>query len=230
MGANIRKDDRYEGVFWVNLDGSKRLATKNLAPGVSVYGERLVKAGDVELRTWDAYRSKLASAILKNIKLLPLRKNDFVLYLGSASGTTVSHVSDIIEGGRVFCVEFAQRSMRELIDSLCQSRSNVYPILSDARMPEKYKSLVTRVDVIYSDVAQPQQGKILADNADVFLKPNGYVLVAIKSRSVDVTMEPSDVFKQEIKVLTTRNFEIIQTIALEPYEKDHEMILARKKS
>jgi fibrillarin-like pre-rRNA processing protein len=79
-------------------------------------------------------------------------------------------------------------------------------------------------------VAQPQQGKILADNADVFLKPNGYVLVAIKSRSVDVTMEPSDVFKQEIKVLTNRNFEIIQTIGLEPYEKDHEMILARKQS
>lgn len=230
MGANVRKDDRYEGVFWVTVDGSKRLATKNLAPGVSVYGERLVKAGDIELRTWDAYRSKLASAILKNIKLLPLRRNDSVLYLGSASGTTVSHVSDIVEGGRVFCVEFAQRSMRELIDSLCQSRSNIYPILSDARMPEKYQSLVSPVDVIYSDVAQPQQGKILADNADSFLKPNGYVIVAIKSRSVDVTMDPSAVFKQEMNVLINRNFEIIETIELEPYEKDHEMILARRKS
>jgi fibrillarin-like pre-rRNA processing protein len=231
LGANVRQDDRYEGVFWVTVDGSKRLATKNLAPGVSVYGEKLVKAGENEYRTWDAYRSKLASAILRNISALPLKKNTFVLYLGSASGTTVSHVSDIVEdSGRVFCVEFAQRSMRELIDALCQNRTNVYPILSDARMPEKYKSLVTFVDVIYSDVAQPQQGKIVADNADVFLKPNGYVLVAIKSRSVDVTMEPSDVFKQEIKVLIDRNFEIIQTIGLEPYEKDHEMILARKKS
>jgi len=230
LGANVRKDNRYEGVFWVTLeDGSKRLATKNLAPGVTVYGEKLVRNGENEYRTWDAYRSKLAAAILKNLNVLPLKKNVSVLYLGSASGTTASHVSDIVEeGGYVFCVEFAQRSMRELVDSLCQHRANVYPILSDARMPEKYKTLVTPVDVIYSDVAQPQQSKILADNSDVFLKPSGYVLIAIKSRSIDVTMEPPDVFKQEIEVLNERDFEIIQTIRLEPYDKDHAMILARR--
>ena len=230
MGANARQDDRYEGVFWVTLeDGSKRLATRNLAPGRSVYGETLVRQGDSEFRTWDAYRSKLAAAILRNIAALPLKRGVRVLYLGSASGTTASHVSDIVESeGRVYCVEFAQRSMRELIDTLCQFRSNVYPILSDARMPEKYKSLVSPVDVIYCDVAQSQQAKLLADNADVFLKWNGFVLIAIKSRSVDVTMEPVDVFKQEIKVLQRRGFEILHTVRLEPYEKDHAMILARR--
>jgi fibrillarin-like pre-rRNA processing protein len=230
LRANARKDDRYEGVFWVTLeDGSKRLATKNLAPGVSVYGESLVTDGDKEYRTWDAYRSKLAAAILRNINAPPLKTASTVLYLGSASGTTASHVSDIVEmEGRVYCVEFAQRSMRELIDTLCQHRPNVYPILSDARMPEKYKALVSPVDLIYCDIAQQQQGKILADNADVFLKPKGSVLIAIKSRSVDVTMEPPDVFKQEIKVLERRNFEILQTIRLEPYEQDHAMVLARR--
>ena len=230
MRANARKDDRYEGVFWVTLeDGSKRLATKNLAPGVSVYGESLVTDGDKEYRTWDAYRSKLAAAILRNISAPPLQTASTVLYLGSASGTTASHVSDIVETeGRVYCVEFAQRSMRELIDILCQHRPNVYPILSDARMPEKYKALVSPVDLIYCDIAQQQQGKILADNADVFLKPKGSVLIAIKSRSVDVTMEPPDVFKQEIKVLERRKFEILQTIRLEPYEQDHAMVLARR--
>ncbi len=230
MRANARKDDRYEGVFWVTLeDGSKRLATKNLAPGVSVYGESLVTDGDKEYRTWDAYRSKLAAAILRNISAPPLKTASTVLYLGSASGTTASHVSDIVETeGRVYCVEFAQRSMRELIDTLCQHRPNVYPILSDARMPEKYKALVSPVDLIYCDIAQQQQGKILADNADVFLKPKGSVLIAIKSRSVDVTMEPPDVFKQEIKVLERRKFEILQTIRLEPYEQDHAMVLARR--
>ncbi len=230
MRANARKDDRYEGVFWVTLeDGSKRLATKNLAPGVSVYGESLVTDGDKEYRTWDAYRSKLAAAILRNISAPPLQTASTVLYLGSASGTTASHVSDIVETeGRVYCVEFAQRSMRELIDTLCQHRPNVYPILSDARMPEKYKTLVSPVDLIYCDIAQQQQGKILADNADVFLKPKGSVLIAIKSRSVDVTMEPPDVFKQEIKVLERRKFEILQTIRLEPYEQDHAMVLARR--
>jgi fibrillarin-like pre-rRNA processing protein len=156
LRANARKDDRYEGVFWVTLeDGSKRLATKNFAPGVSVYGESLVSDGDTEYRTWDAYRSKLAAAILRNISALPLKKASTVLYLGSASGTTASHVSDIVENdGRVYCVEFAQRSMRELIDALCQHRSNVYPILSDARIPEKYKALVSPVDLIYCDIAQ----------------------------------------------------------------------------
>ncbi len=230
MYGNVRRDERFEGVYWVTLeDGARRLATRNLAPGVSVYGETLVKADGAEYRTWDAYRSKLAAAILRNINSLPVQPGKAVLYLGSASGTTASHVSDIVEGtGRVYCVEFAQRSMRELIDTLCQHRPNVYPILADARLPEKYKPLVSPVDVIYSDVAQPEQAKILADNADLFLKPKGSALIAIKSRSVDVTMEPTDVFKQEIEILRKRHFDVSQTIRLEPYEKDHALVLVSR--
>jgi len=230
LAGNVRPHDPFEGVYWVTLEeGSKRLATKNLAPGISVYGEQLIESGGAEFRTWDAYRSKLAAAILRNINSLPIKPGTAVLYLGSASGTTASHVSDIVqEHGRVYCVEFAQRSMRELIDTLCQHRSNVYPIMADARLPEKYKTLVDRVDVIYSDVAQPEQAKILSDNADLFLKPKGSVLIAIKSRSVDVTMEPTDVFKQETGILRARHFDILQTVRLEPYEKDHAMVLASR--
>lgn len=230
MDANVRRHDQFEGVYWVTVeDGSRRLATRNLAPSVSVYGETLVKGNSAEYRTWDAYRSKLAAAILRNISSLPVRPGCAVLYLGSASGTTASHVSDIVEEkGRVYCVEFAQRSMRELIDTLCQHRSNVYPVLADARLPEKYKPLVSQVDVIYSDVAQPEQAKILADNADLFLKPKGSALIAIKSRSVDVTMEPADVFKQETEILRKRHFEILQTVRLEPYERDHALVLVRR--
>jgi fibrillarin-like pre-rRNA processing protein len=231
LDADAKRDDRFEGVYWVTLeDGTRKLATKNLAPGISVYGETLVRVGTVEYRTWDAYRSKLGAAILRNLKVLPLASGKSVLYLGSASGTTASHVSDIVEDrGRVYCVEFAQRSMRELIDTLCKSRSNVYPILSDARLPEKYKALVSPVDVIYSDVAQPEQAKILADNADLFLRPEGSAMIAIKSRSVDVTMEPTDVFKQEIEILRRRQFEVQQTVRLEPYEKDHALVLLSRK-
>jgi len=230
LAGNVRPHDPFEGVYWVTLEeGSKRLATKNLAPGISVYGERLIESSGTEFRTWDAYRSKLAAAILRKIDSLPIKPGKAVLYLGSASGTTASHVSDIVEErGRVYCVEFAQRSMRELIDTLCQHRSNVYPIMADARLPEKYKALVERVDVIYSDVAQPEQAKILADNADLFLKPKGSVLIAIKSRSVDVTMEPTDVFKQETGILRARHFDILQTVRLEPYEKDHALVLASR--
>ena len=230
MHAGAKLHDRFEGVFWVTLeDGARKLATKNLAPTISVYGESLVREGEVEYRTWDAYRSKLAAAILKNINTLPLRRGKAVLYLGSASGTTASHVSDILEDeGRVYCVEFAQRSMRELIDTVCGSRTNVYPILADARLPEAYRALVSPVDVIYSDVAQPEQAKILADNADLFLKPKGSVIIAIKSRSVDVTMEPTDVFKQEITILENRNFTLVQAVRLEPYEKDHALVLLNR--
>jgi fibrillarin-like pre-rRNA processing protein len=230
LHAGARRHDRFDGVFWVTLeDGTRKIATKNLAPTVSVYGEDLVRDGDVEYRTWDAYRSKLAAAILKNISTLPLRRGKTVLYLGSASGTTASHVSDILEDeGRVYCVEFAQRSMRELIDTVCGSRTNVYPILADARIPETYRALVSPVDVIYSDVAQPEQAKILADNADLFLKPKGSAIIVIKSRSVDVTMEPTDVFKQETTILTKRNFRLVQAVRLEPYEKDHALVLLNR--
>lgn len=231
MAAKVRKHDRFEGIYWVSLeDGSARLATRNLAPAITVYGETLVRENHIEYRTWDAYRSKLAAAILRNLGTLPVRPGTSVLYLGSASGTTASHVSDIVENhGRVYCVDFAQRSMRELIDTLCGHRSNVYPILADARIPEKYKTLVSTVDVIYSDVAQPEQARILADNADLFLRPKGTALVAIKSRSVDVTMEPTDVYKQETEILRRRDFDIMQTVRLDPYERDHALVLATRR-
>jgi len=228
--ADVKRHEKFEGVYWVVLDDhSRRLATKNLAPTVSVYGEKLVSDGELEYRVWDAYRSKLAAAILRHLDTLPIRHGTSVLYLGSASGTTASHVSDIVEeDGRVYCVEFAQRSMRELIGALCEHRHNVYPILADARMPEHYKSTVGKVDVIYSDVAQPEQAKILADNADIFLKEAGAALIAIKSRSVDVTMEPSDVFRQEIETLRRRDFRVAQVVRLEPYEKDHALAYLEK--
>ena len=229
--ADVKRHESFEGVYWALLeDHARRLATKNLAQGINVYGERLVTDGENEYRTWDAYRSKLAAAILRHLDALPIRHGKNVLYLGSASGTTASHVSDIVEDeGRVYCVEFAQRSMRELIDALCEHRHNVYPILADARMPERYRATVDQVDVIYSDVAQPEQAKILADNADLFLTENGEALIAIKSRSVDVTRDPADVFKQEIEILRRRNFRVIQTVRLEPYEKDHALVhLTRK--
>jgi fibrillarin-like pre-rRNA processing protein len=189
----------------------------------------LIKSGEAEYRTWDPYRSKLAAGILKNLRNLPIVRAKSILYLGSASGTTASHVSDIVEEqGRVYCVEFAQRSMRDLIDALCAHRSNVYPILADARLPERYKALVASVDLVYSDVAQPEQAKILADNADLFLRPEGSALMAIKSRSVDVTMEPVDVYKQEIEVLRNRHFKLVQTVRLEPYDRDHALVLVNR--
>ncbi|WP_455363713.1 fibrillarin-like rRNA/tRNA 2'-O-methyltransferase [[Eubacterium] cellulosolvens] len=227
---DVSPHERFEGVYWVKFqDRSRRLATRNLSPGRSVYGEELVKFRRREYRLWDAHRSKLAAAILKEIKEIPITSGRKVLYLGAASGTTASHVSDITgEEGSVFCVEFAQRTIRELIEHVCSNRPNMSPILADARHPSSYRSLVSPVDVIYCDIAQPEQARILADNADLFLKESGSAMIAVKSRSVDVTMSPASVFSQEKRTLMQRGFRITDTVRLEPYEKDHAMIIVRK--
>ena len=229
---HVKPHPQFPQVFLVTLeDGSQKLATRNLTPGRAVYGEKLIRFEGVEYRLWDPFRSKLAAAILKGIKTVPIRPNHQVLYLGAASGTTASHVSDIIgEKGYVYCVEFAPRAIRELVNNVCAYRVNMLPILEDARFPEKYAIFIRgKVDDIYCDLAQPEQARILADNADMFLKNGGYVMLAIKARSIDVTKEPSEVYKREIKVLYDRGFDVLHVVNLEPYDVDHVMVLAKLK-
>lgn len=229
VGVNVEPHPTFARVYWVTFaDGKKRLATENLVPRSSVYGERLISVEGIEYRIWDPFRSKLAAAILKGLDFLPILENHTVLYLGAASGTTASHVSDIVgEKGQVYCVEFSARSIRELVNNVCVSRLNITPILEDSRTPEKYSMFVDRVDDIYCDIAQPEQAKVLADNAELFLKQDGWTMLAIKSQSIDVTKRPVDVYKQEIKVLKNRGFRISQVILLEPYDKAHAMIVSK---
>lgn len=230
MNVKVNPHHQFQGIYQVILeDGSKRLATKNLTPRKSVYGEKLVKFKGVEYRVWDAFRSKLAAAILKGLNMVPILPGNVVLYLGAASGTTASHVSDIVgEKGHVYCVEFASRSIRDLVDNVCSYRLNMSPILEDARFPERYAMLLTgKVDEVYCDIAQPEQAKILADNAELFLKNSGWAMLAVKSQSIDVTKEPSEIYQREVKVLKKRGFRIEQVVHLEPYEKAHAMILAQ---
>jgi fibrillarin-like pre-rRNA processing protein len=228
--VKVKPHPQFPAIFQVTLeDGSQRLATRNLTPGRNVYGERLIRYGGVEYRLWDAFRSKLAAAILKNLKTVPIKPEHKVLYLGAASGTTASHVSDIVgERGRVYCVEFAARALRELVNNVCAYRANMLPILEDARFPEKYAVFISaKVDDIYCDIAQPEQAKILADNADVFLKSSGWIMLAVKAQSIDVTKEPEEVYKSEVRVLENRGFRIEDVVHLEPYDKAHAMIVAQ---
>jgi fibrillarin-like pre-rRNA processing protein len=226
--VEVKAHPRFPEIYWATLeDGTRKLATKNLVAGNSVYGERLVKFKRNEYRLWDPYRSKFAAAILKGLETDPIHPNDKVLYLGAASGTTASHVSDIVgEEGHVYCVEFASRSLRELVNNVAAFRYNMVPILADARLPETYSRLVGRVDTIYCDVAQPEQARVLADNADVFLVDGGWVMLAIKAQSIDVTKEPSVVYEEEITVMETRGFSVVEVIHLEPYDKAHAMVIA----
>jgi len=209
----------FQGVY--SFDG--QLATKNLAPGVRVYTERLFTAQGGEYREWDIYKSKLAGAIKKGLIELPIKPNSLVLYLGASTGTTPSHVSDIVgEEGGVFAVEFAQRSMRELL-RLCESRPNVLPIFADANQPQLYKEHLNneKVDVLYQDVAQPNQSEILIKNAKAYLKSGGHAMLCIKSQSIDVTATPESSYKKVIAHLEQNGFTTLQTLILDPYDKDH---------
>jgi fibrillarin-like pre-rRNA processing protein len=230
VAINVEPHPVFPAVYWVTVDdGHRKLGTKNLAEGHNVYGERLVMFEGTEYRLWDPFRSKLAAGILKGLNTVPIKPNQNVLYLGAASGTTASHVSDIIgEDGHVYCVEFASRSLRELVNSVAAYRYNMSPILADARLPETYARMVTRVDSIYSDVAQPEQARVLADNADMFLGSGGWVVLAIKAQSIDVTKDPSEVFKNETAALEGRGFRVQEVVGLEPFDKAHAMVVAQK--
>lgn len=234
----------FPGVYRV---GGK-LATKNFAPGFRVYGEKLVSVDNVEYRYWDLFRSKLAAAIAKGLSHMPIAPCSLVLYLGASTGTTPSHVSDIVgtprpsgdgasspagaegEYGAVFCVEFAQRSMRDLLN-ICQPRPNMLPVFGDARMPVQYAEHLQgqKADVIYQDVAQPDQAEILIRNADMFLKEGGHAMLCIKSQSIDVRQDPKEIYRQTIAKLEAGGFETLQTLVLDPYDKDHMFWIGKKK-
>ncbi len=225
---DVKPHEKYSSVYLVELeDGSVKLATRNLAPGKRVYGERLYPYEGVEYREWNPYRSKLAGALVKGIESLVITVGSKVLYLGAGSGTTPSHVSDLVtESGSVYAVEFAPRVIRDLL-RVCEDRKNMIPILNDARFPQRYAHIVTLADVLYADVAQPEQAAIVNMNAKHFLKRDGYLYLAIKSRSIDVTKEPDEIYRREIETLTQGGFEIIDVVHLDPFDKDHVMVLAR---
>ena len=217
-------------VIWFKVDGSIELATLNLIEGNTVYGEKLIKHNGNEYRIWDPYRSKLAAGLKKGLRHMPIINGTKLLYLGASTGTTVSHVSDIIGvNGLIFAVESAARVARELIENVASKRSNVLPILEDARKPRSYFSIFGQVDVIYCDIAQPDQTAIAIENCIVYLKPKGRLLITIKARSIDVVEDPKVVIAKEMKRLEINGFEINQTINLEPFDKDHGLIHATYK-
>jgi fibrillarin-like pre-rRNA processing protein len=208
--------EKLNGVYIVE----DHIATENLNPGKKVYGEKLVEIEGKEYRIWGQRRSKLGAAILNGMNMFPFERNSKVLYLGASSGTTPSHISDIIVDGIIWCVEFSPRMMRSLIE-LSRSRGNMIPILDDATKPLNYLNMLEKVDIIYSDVAQPRQSELFMDNMRLYLKPEGIGIIMIKARSIDVTKSPKKIFKEEESKLKTGGLRILEKIQLEPYEKDH---------
>lgn len=212
-----------DNVFTIELNGSKRIITKSLVTAAS--GEKIIRSGSEEYRIWNPFHSKLAAILLKNA-VIPLMKDSAVLYLGAANGTTVSHVSDIVPDGTVYGVEFSPRAMQDLIH-VSTRRTNLIPILADAMQPGSYRNIVPEVDIIYQDVAQREQARIAVRNGEMFLKKGGFLVLIIKSRSIDVNRKTRDVAACEIKLLEGY-FEILGFIDLEPFHSGHVAVLAKR--
>ncbi|OII77933.1 rRNA 2-O-methyltransferase fibrillarin 1 [Cryptosporidium andersoni] len=221
---------RHEGVFMAK-GRSDALVTRNMVPGISIYGEKRIEVIDpetnekVEYRVWNPFRSKLGATIIGGVANMPIKPGSKVLYLGAANGTTVSHVSDMVgPNGCVYAVEFSHRSGRDLTD-MAKRRPNIVPIVEDARTPQKYRMLVPMVDVIFSDVAQPDQARIVSLNAHLFLKTNGYFIISIKASCVDSTAKPEAVFASEVDKLRAEKCKPKEQLTLEPYHRDHAVVI-----
>ena len=145
----ILEPHKHAGIF-IAKGKEAMLVTKNIAPGESVYGEKRISIDGgvdgtkVEYRVWNPFRSKLAAGVLGGMDHIYIAPGKKVLYLGAASGTSVSHVADIVgpvsqfyasvhffpsttrsfQEGVVYAVEFSPRSGRDLIN-MAKKRTNV---------------------------------------------------------------------------------------------------------
>ena len=205
----------------------KNIYTKNSVPGEKIFTKTVIKVDNTEYREWDPRRSKASAAIINGVKNFPIKKKSKILYLGIASGSTASFFSDIIgPEGIIYGIEISERSIREL-NPVAERRGNIAPILASARKPDDY-GWIEKVDIVYQDVAIDDQSEILIRNAETFLKRDGYAIIAIKSRSIDVTKPPRQIYRQE-KAKLEKKFEILDSIQLDPYEKDHLFLVMRFK-
>lgn len=209
-------------VRWVD----RKPYTRNLIPGGSQYWEVHRKLNGIDYRYWDPARSKLAAYLANGGKTFPFGAKSTVLYLGAANGTTVSHVSDIVQNGRVFAVEVAKNPFRELL-AVAEKRGNIIPILEDANHPEIYERVVGQVEIMYQDISQRNQTEIFIRNSGM-LKPSGTGYLMVKARCIDVAASPAKVFQACRADLQKAGFSVSEIKGLEPFEKDHAAIVVKK--
>ncbi|MAG38573.1 fibrillarin [Candidatus Woesearchaeota archaeon] len=211
-----------------NIFLNKRKFYTKSSDKTSFFDERIIVEKKSFFREWDSKRSKLAAALSNGISQIGIKEGSVVLYLGASHGYTPSFVSDIIgDSGFVFCVEISPVVARDLV-VICEKRKNMTPILASANHPETYKQLVVEADIVYQDIAQKNQVEIFLKNCNAYLKKEGFGLLTIKSRSIDITKKPKMIFKEVMKVLEEK-MTVVDYRTLEPHEKDHALFVVKKK-
>lgn len=202
------------------IEKEGKLYTLDLLGGAPVYGEALIDVDGNKYREWVPWRSKLG-ALLKKGERPPLDAGS-ILYLGAADGTTVSHLSDLLPGSMIYAVEFSPVPFRKLA-RIAKARGNIVPILEDAFHPERYAVAVGTVDLIYQDVSQKDQLGLFLRNSTLLSKERAVIMV--KSRSIDVTGRPEDIFKEFSSRLRSGGFEVSSVVDLSPFQEDHAALL-----
>ena len=192
-----------------------------------VYGERWIELPDRTLRHFEPGRSKLAAAVVRGWSGDLPSPGERWLYLGAASGTTASHLADLLgENGRLYAVERSVRPFARLL-KLAERWPNLRPILADAREPISYVDLVPPVDGLYADIAQPDQLEILERNAELFLRGDGSrFLVALKTASMGRHLSATE-HRRTAEAALARVAALSPPVALEPFHKGHFMLGGR---
>lgn len=195
--------------------------TQNADPGHEVYGENLIEFEGREYRRWVEKRSKVGAAIQNGMDI-ELRPEMSVLYLGAASGTTVSHFSDILEDGIAVGIEYSDTVIKGLVN-LAERRDNIAPVLGNARNPEEYEKYLDEYDYVFQDISQKDQAEIFLKNCQKYLKKGGTGLLSIKARSISDSRPKKDIF-EEVKGKISEEYDIVDQVELDPYEKEHMVI------
>ncbi len=209
-----RREDR--GTWW----------TRTVGTPPSVYGERWIERGSGLLRSWDPSRSKLAAALEAGWTGALPDEGERWLYLGASTGTTASHVADLVgDAGALFAVERSPRAFRRLL-GWADRWPNVLPILADARTPVAYAQLVPRVDGIYTDIAQPDQVDIALDNARRRLRDGGAFLIALKTASMGRDAS-APVHLERAFASLERYFDLDEPLRLSRWHRGHYLIGGR---
>ncbi|HTT25929.1 MAG TPA: fibrillarin-like rRNA/tRNA 2'-O-methyltransferase [Thermoplasmata archaeon] len=207
------------GVFRHGRD----LFTRNADPGHKVYGEDLRTEDGIEYRRWDPFRSKLAAYLLKSPGERPWDRPQRILYLGGAHGTTVSHLADALPATDIFVVEKSPIVFAPLL-ALARRRTNIWPILADAQLPERYIADVGPVDLLYQDLSQRTQAAIFVENARVALAEGGRGLLMLKVRSITQSRPAGRIAAEAREVLRQGGLKVRSSVDLLPFSREHQAL------
>jgi len=226
-GRSFRAVEGSPRLFESHHGDRRELWTEAVGELPPVYGERWVDAGSRRLRHFEPGRSKLAAAVVRGWSGDLPAPSERWLYLGAASGTTASHVADLVgPEGRVYALERSVRPFARLL-SLADRWPNLRPILADARNPREYATLIPPVGGLYADIAQPDQLAIVIANAELLLSGSGTrLLIALKTPSMGRGRSAAGHRDASETTLADR-MALAPSVSLEPFHRGHYMMGGR---